>query len=316
MKRKGFTLIELLVVVAIIALLISILLPSLARARELSKRAVCAANVRGIGQSCKIYANDFAEAWPIAAFSKRSWAGILDPGGYNEAGAASGPDRETASVPDVGLTDGTTRLSISRCFWIIVKSGGTTNKQFICPSSSNQTDSTANPMTFFDFTESNNVSYGYQYPYGNSAAVPSEALDPGAAVIADQCNPTKTVLNAISATTPTMPADFMGALPEEWKTVGSTHHSDGEGQNVLFGDGHASFEKRVACGLPMDIKPFSTGGDDYEHPDLIFETAYDTTDPAHDGGISGGDTSVTDITDCAPQTAEDSVITLRLIPSS
>ena len=64
MKRKGFTLIELLVVVAIIALLISILLPSLARARELAKRAVCRANMRGIGQSCYIYSNDYEDTFP------------------------------------------------------------------------------------------------------------------------------------------------------------------------------------------------------------------------------------------------------------
>jgi prepilin-type N-terminal cleavage/methylation domain-containing protein len=59
-KRKrvfGFTLIELLVVVAIIALLISILLPSLSRARELSKRLVCGSNESGMGKACKIYAS-------------------------------------------------------------------------------------------------------------------------------------------------------------------------------------------------------------------------------------------------------------------
>ena len=70
MKRKAFTLIELLVVVAIIALLISILLPSLARAREMSKRKVCSANVKGIGTSCKIYANENAEMWPTPNFKK------------------------------------------------------------------------------------------------------------------------------------------------------------------------------------------------------------------------------------------------------
>ncbi len=45
--------------VFMLPLMISILLPSLSRARELAKRSACAANLKGIGTSVKIYENDF-----------------------------------------------------------------------------------------------------------------------------------------------------------------------------------------------------------------------------------------------------------------
>jgi prepilin-type N-terminal cleavage/methylation domain-containing protein/prepilin-type processing-associated H-X9-DG protein len=56
--RAAFTLIEVLVVVAIIALLIAILLPSLHRAREMSKRTICLHNERMLGQAWYMYQID------------------------------------------------------------------------------------------------------------------------------------------------------------------------------------------------------------------------------------------------------------------
>jgi prepilin-type N-terminal cleavage/methylation domain-containing protein len=56
-RRWGFTLIELLVVVAIIALLIAILLPSLGKARDRAKTTVCASNLRSWGQILIVYQN-------------------------------------------------------------------------------------------------------------------------------------------------------------------------------------------------------------------------------------------------------------------
>jgi prepilin-type N-terminal cleavage/methylation domain-containing protein/prepilin-type processing-associated H-X9-DG protein len=58
MKKRSFTLIELLVVVAIISVLVAMLLPSLARAREMAKRVQCSNNLRSFAQASTLYASD------------------------------------------------------------------------------------------------------------------------------------------------------------------------------------------------------------------------------------------------------------------
>jgi prepilin-type N-terminal cleavage/methylation domain-containing protein/prepilin-type processing-associated H-X9-DG protein len=57
-RRKGFTLVELLVVIAIIAVLLAVLMPSLARVKELGKRLNCASSMKGLGMSFKFYADN------------------------------------------------------------------------------------------------------------------------------------------------------------------------------------------------------------------------------------------------------------------
>ena len=74
MERKGFTLVELLVVIAIIALLMGILMPALARVRQLAFRMVCGTNLSGIGKAMLIYANDYDDELPRAGGRNSMWS--------------------------------------------------------------------------------------------------------------------------------------------------------------------------------------------------------------------------------------------------
>ena len=58
-NRSAFTLIELLVVIAIISLLVSILLPSLSKAKALAAKAVCMSNSRSIGLGFNLYLSEY-----------------------------------------------------------------------------------------------------------------------------------------------------------------------------------------------------------------------------------------------------------------
>lgn len=276
--RQGFTLIELLVVVAIIALLISILLPSLARARELAKRAVSRANARGIGQAAYIYSNDNTDKFPRLRAQLTTGADQRLTGvDYIQA---IGDDRITSRIGEnTGEWNNRSNMPVSRSLFLLVIGGATAPKQFINPSAADQPDDlrnesgtqerAANPgVDRFDFKGYDRFSYGYQHPY-NTKARPDTDMDVRMALAADKgpwftsgTGTTGTFTWAGSQAVSTNPSDdpmeninnledLLARSNDDWRPYNSQNHN-GEGQSVLFVDGHVDFENKPIVGPNQD----------------------------------------------------------------
>jgi len=183
-KKKGFTLVELLVVIAIIALLMGILMPALARVRQIAFRMVCGTNLSGIGKAMLIYSNDYDDEMPRAGGRNSVWGGAIP--------MWLADNRFTA----YGLSaDGSGGMgTITSSFYLLVKYAEVTPKSFICKGDSGTTefkpsDDGAGDRELIDLWDfglepREHCSYSYHMPFGLYALTTSS--EPGMAVAADR----------------------------------------------------------------------------------------------------------------------------------
>ncbi len=83
-SAAGFTLVELLVVIGIIALLIALLMPALAKANEQARQVKCLASLHAIGHAAQMHVNDHKGYLPLAGWHWNVAGGVVNPEGLDD----------------------------------------------------------------------------------------------------------------------------------------------------------------------------------------------------------------------------------------
>jgi prepilin-type N-terminal cleavage/methylation domain-containing protein/prepilin-type processing-associated H-X9-DG protein len=238
-SRKGFTLVELLVVIGIIALLISILLPSLNRARETANRVKCGSNMRQIGQAIMLYANENKGNYPRTRYLATSTAMQCT---YDTTNSANPVDPFLAVDNDIG-----------RAMFLLIRTQDITPEVFVCPSSNDEKDTYGsapgiNAQCKVSFKAANNFSYSIANPYPSTTAVNNgyklNATTGAEFAIAADKNPEGSTSYDLTQPNENSSSAIM-------QKANSPNHQ-GQGENVLFGDGHAEFVQNPFCGTQRD----------------------------------------------------------------
>lgn len=151
--QHGFTLVELLVVVAIIALLLAVLLPSLRKARDRAKRAACAANLHELAHAWHMYLQDHADRFLTGLNAN------INYGGRQGIPLAEYGGNRAAPVPKP--------LNVYFKYEPVLYDGG---EVFKCPA---DTGGNIAPKTFFEFYGTSYTA-NYMLVGGADVLVPSQ----------------------------------------------------------------------------------------------------------------------------------------------
>jgi len=270
-RPRSFALLDAVALCVIVVLLIGLVVGGTTRAREMSRRSVCAMNLAGFGGSSRVYAMVNDERWPVTPFSQNAynsggpgiryvnWDGTIGEGDENTGIGEVGWQRDqvgTSEVPGLGGS-GSTAASVTRSLWLLVRSGSTSVRQFICPSSGDTPNDETNLERYYDFSGYAHISYGYLVPFGPLETRPRVGGDHRVVYAADKG----------PFYFPTWPAfDFQvsgqdgGPIglddpPGFWQPFNSANHGgarEGEGQNCLFADGHVVFAPTPTVGVDHD----------------------------------------------------------------
>ncbi|MBI1367470.1 MAG: hypothetical protein GC162_02325 [Planctomycetes bacterium] len=228
--HRGFTLVDLVVLFVVLTLLFAIFAPMGCGAREVANRTVCSTNLSGIYKAAYTYSiTDRGEHFPIAG-SGAAGSRVV---GFREGDRATGKG---------AMLEGNATASL----WMLVRNGATSETQFVCNSSDDQADIFTQPLkNTQDFSERRNLSYSMMNMYHKATGAQWSAdVKPDWVLLAD---------NNASDHADRHRVDYADRNHQDrMAEVENSPNHGGEGQNILFGDGHASFEQHPFVGKHND----------------------------------------------------------------
>jgi hypothetical protein len=245
--------------------------------RELSNRAVCAANVRGIMQSMLDYAGDNNGRLPLVPYAP--YATVPNAA----KGVATGTSDEVEAARKYYTGTSGQAGSVQACLWMMVMGGQIAPKQFLCksdPWASNSAAITSAGGLYDNFQNGTQLSYSVAYPWdaaGKPGAWWNATIDSSLPLIADM-NPLQGTGTPARNLTP-------ARAPSDHKTWNSNIHQ-GDGQNVGFGDAHAEFSRTPCVG--------------HDNDNIYTMSGAPSKGPAQFGGIPAGKTAPALTADKAP----------------
>ncbi len=209
-RRTGFTLVELLVVIGVIALLIGLLLPALAAAREESKRVKCLSNLRQMLIAVNVYADNSKGSYPPAYWYS----------GSGPTFAETDWDFTTTMSPSGAVTT-------PGLLWDAI--GQTAVQQ--CPSFDGNSNTSGNPFTGYNYNTST-IGHGEYETIPLPAKLTDVSNTTGCALFGDG----QYAAGADKFMRSPQPADDIGFFARTAGTQGFRHR---EATNVGYCDGHA-----------------------------------------------------------------------------
>lgn len=240
MRKQAFTVIELLVVVTIIGALMAILLPNLAAALEQARRAQCAANLRGIGQSIKVYSAGNRGKWPSVYKGEdgEAWGEGWTAEDTEIADAIANEGKTPEEMKD---DDYPYQCNLS-CWWLLIRKGMSNPNVFVCPSADQSVDEDiVDYDKWWSFKDLSNVSYSYQNQLDKSTTDNADAE----MIVAADVNP----FRGDVAEEPSTRAEDRDAMEKEERYRLNSPNHDFEGQNCLYADGHVTWQNTPYCGI-------------------------------------------------------------------